>query len=44
VDKVSASYTVLWNTFKRMSVGFSATERAALFRETALRVYRISAA
>ncbi|NQW16169.1 MAG: amidohydrolase family protein [Chloroflexi bacterium] len=44
VDKVSASYTVLWNTFKRMSEGFSATERAALFRETALRVYRISAA
>ena len=31
VDKVSYSYTVLFNAFKRLSTGFSSTERAALF-------------
>ena len=41
VDKQSVSYTVLWNTFKRMAEGFSADEKAALFRGTALRTYRI---
>lgn len=39
VDKVSYSYSVLWNSFKRITAGFSADERAALFRTTALRVY-----
>jgi predicted TIM-barrel fold metal-dependent hydrolase len=41
VDKRSYSYTVLWNAFKRFSIGFSATERAALFSDTAVRVYRL---
>ncbi len=41
VDKVSTSYTVLWNTFKRIAEGYSPTERAALFRETAVRFYRL---
>ncbi len=41
VDKLSCSYTVLWNSFKLLSKGFSADERAALFRGTAERVYRI---
>jgi predicted TIM-barrel fold metal-dependent hydrolase len=41
VDKVSASYTVLWNSFKRMAEGFSSTERASLFRDTAVRAYRL---
>ncbi len=41
VDKVSFSYNVMWNAFKRMSKGFSATERAAMFHDTAARVYRI---
>jgi len=40
VDKVSCSYRVLWNSFKRLTAGFSATEKAALFRDTAVRVYR----
>jgi predicted TIM-barrel fold metal-dependent hydrolase len=43
VDKQSVSYTVLWNTFKRTAEGFSADEKAALFRGTALRAYRIGA-
>lgn len=42
VDKVSASYTVLWNSFKHMTEDFSPTERSALFRDTAVRTYRLS--
>lgn len=41
VDKVSCSYTVLWNAFKRISANFSPVERAALFRNTAARTYRL---
>jgi L-fuconolactonase len=41
VDKGSCSYGVLWNAFKRLSTGYSADERAALFRGTAARVYRL---
>ena len=40
VDKVSCSYNVLWNSFKRLAAGFSASEKAALFHDTAVRVYR----
>ncbi len=40
VDKVAYSYTVMWNAFKRISRDFSAAERAALFHDTATRVYR----
>jgi predicted TIM-barrel fold metal-dependent hydrolase len=42
VDKVSYSYTVMWNAFKRLSGGFSPGERAALFHDTAARVYRLA--
>ena len=41
VDKLSCSYTVLWNSFKLLTIGYSATERAALFHGTATRVYRL---
>ena len=41
VDKVSYSYNVMWNAFKRVSEGYSETERASLFHDTATRVYRI---
>jgi L-fuconolactonase len=41
VDKLSCSYTVLWNSFKRFSKGYSADERADLFYGTAARVYRL---
>ena len=40
-DKVSYSYNTLFNAFKRLSKDYSATERAALFHDTATRVYRI---
>ena len=41
-DKVSFSYNVMYNAFKRLSKGYSATERASLFHDTAVRVYRIA--
>ena len=41
VDKVSFSYNVMWNAFKRFSKGYSASERAAMFHDTAARIYRI---
>lgn len=41
VDKVSCSYGVLWNSFKRISAGFSAREKALLFHDTAVSVYSI---
>lgn len=41
VDKVSYSYLVVYNAFKRLSKGYSASERAAMFHDTAARVYRI---
>jgi predicted TIM-barrel fold metal-dependent hydrolase len=41
VDKVSYSYIVVYNAFKRLSKDYSASERAAMFHDTAARVYRI---
>ena len=41
VDKVSCSYTVLWNSFKKLTMGYSSDERAQLFHDTAARVYRL---
>jgi len=43
VDKVSCSYLVLWNSFKRLAAVFSPHEKAALFHDTAARVYRLDA-
>jgi predicted TIM-barrel fold metal-dependent hydrolase len=41
VDKVSVSYAVLWNAFKRIAAGFREEEKDAMFYETAARFYRI---
>ena len=41
VDKVSYSYNVLFNAFKRLSAGYTAAERAALFHDTAVKLYGI---
>ena len=43
VDKQSCDYTACWNAFKRISSGASPSEKAALFHDTAARVYRITA-
>jgi len=40
-DKVSSSYNVLFNAFKRLSKDYSDSERASLFHDTATKVYRI---
>ena len=41
VDKVSFSYNIMYNAFKRLSKDYSASERAAMFHDTAARVYKI---
>ena len=41
VDKQSISYHVLWNAFKKMSVGFSEEEKNYLFYETAKDFYNL---
>ncbi len=41
-DKVSFSYNVMYNAFKRLSKEYSPTERAAMFHDTATRVYGIN--
>jgi len=42
VDKRGVSYAVLWNAFKRLAADCSADEKAALFKDTASRVYRLA--
>ncbi len=41
VDKLSCSYVVLWNSFKRLAAGCSAREKARLFHDNAARTYRL---
>ncbi len=41
VDMVSCSYNVLWNSFKRLTAGYSESEKAKLFHDTASRIYRL---
>ena len=41
VDKVAYSYNVMYNAFKRLSKGYSTTERAGMFHDNAVRAYRI---
>ena len=42
IDKISYSYNVMWNAFKRVSESFSPHERAALFHDTAAKAYRLA--
>lgn len=44
VDRSVGSYHVLWNAFKRIAANASADEKAALFHDTAARVYRLNTA
>jgi L-fuconolactonase len=41
VDKVTSSYAVYWNTFKRIAAGASADEKRAMFHNTANRFYKL---
>ena len=42
VDKVSFSYHVMYNAFKRLSSDYSFQERAEMFHKNAVRIYRVS--
>jgi predicted TIM-barrel fold metal-dependent hydrolase len=42
MDRMSLSYRVLWNGFKKIAAGCSEDERDALFSGTATRVYRLA--
>ena len=41
VDRLSLSYRVLWNAFKKIAAPYSPDERDAMFHATATRVYRL---
>lgn len=41
VDSGSGSYTTVWNAFKRLTAGYSAAEKTALYSRTAQRIYRL---
>lgn len=42
VDKLSLSYDVLWNAFKKLAADYSEDEKEALFGGTARRVYELA--
>jgi len=42
VDRVSCSYVVLWNAFKKIAARFTNEEKASLFHGTAQKVYRLN--
>ena len=46
VDKVCLGYGVLWNSYKRVAtkMGLSDADKAAVFHDTAERVYRLQPA
>ncbi|MEK9906086.1 MAG: amidohydrolase family protein [Rhodospirillales bacterium] len=41
VDMIAGTYRTLWNSFKRLAANYSGSEKAALFHDTATRVYRL---
>jgi len=41
VDKQSCGYGVLWNALKRITKNHSAADKAAMYHDTAVRVYRL---
>ena len=41
VDRLSISYDVLWNAFKKIAESYSETEKKSLFKGTASKIYRL---
>lgn len=41
VDKLSCSYVVCWNSFKRLTANYSADEKAKLYHDNAKRIYKL---
>lgn len=44
VEKLTCGYGIMWNTFKRLTAGYSDNEKAKLFHDTAARIYRLEGA
>ena len=42
VDKFSCGYAVLWNAFKLLTRNYSADDKAALYKDTAVQTYRLT--
>ena len=42
VDKVSFSYRIMWNAYKKLSAQYSPSDREQLFSGTARRIYRVA--
>ena len=42
VDKLSCSYNVLYNSFKRLTANYSAAEKAKLYHDVAAETYKLS--
>lgn len=42
VDKVSFSYRIMWNAYKKLSAHYSEDDREKLFSGTARRIYRVA--
>ena len=41
VDKLSCSYMVCWNSFKRLTANYSSNEKALMYHDVAKRVYKL---
>ena len=41
VDKLSCSYNVLWNSFKRLTADYSSAEKAMLYHDNAVQYYKL---
>ncbi|MEC8199343.1 MAG: amidohydrolase family protein [Pseudomonadota bacterium] len=41
VDKLSCSYMVCWNSFKRLTANYSSSEKALMYHDVAKRVYKL---
>ena len=41
VDRLSVSYHVLWNAFKKLTADFTDDEKNAMFHDTASQIYKI---
>ncbi len=42
VDKVSFAYAIFWNACKRLVASYTPAQKAALFHDTAARIYRLT--
>ena len=42
VDKISFSYSVMYNAFKRLTKNYTQNERAAMFHDNAVRIYALN--